>query len=224
MFLADDVRVKDPRGGLQRIYGGINAQFGDLTAEHRGGVEVGECGGGSGVGQVVGRHVDRLHGGDGAVFGGGDALLHLAHLGGKGRLVAHGRGHTSQEGGYLGAGLGETEDVVDEQQDVPALPAVASGVPEGLGHGQTGEGHRETGSGRLVHLTEYQCGLGLGHLVVVHLREVPVSLFHAFLEFIAVADDSGLDHLAEQVVALAGTLAHTGEDREAVVALGDIVD
>ena len=51
-----------------------------------------------------------------------------------------------------------------------------------------------------------------------------MSLFHAFLEFVAVADDSGLDHLAEQVVTLAGTLAHTGEDREAVVALGDVVD
>ena len=43
-------------------------------------------------------------------------------------------------------------------------------------------------------------------------------------EVLAVVDDSGLEHLAHEVVALARALADAGEHREAVVALGDIVD
>jgi hypothetical protein len=79
---------------------------------------VGEGGGGRRVGVVVGGHVDGLDRGDRAVLGGGDALLQLAHVGAEGGLVAHGGGDAAQQGGHLGAGLGEAEDVVDEQQHV----------------------------------------------------------------------------------------------------------
>ena len=51
-----------------------------------------------------------------------------------------------------------------------------------------------------------------------------MALLHAAFERLAVADDTRFDHLAQQVVALAGALAHAGEDREAVVAFGDVVD
>ena len=47
---------------------------------------------------------------------------------------------------------------------------------------------------------------------------------HAFLECFAVADDSGLDHLAQQVVSFASALAHAGKDGKSVVLLRDVVD
>ena len=77
----------------------------------------------------------------------GDALLELAHLGGQGRLVADGARHAAQEGGDLGAGLREAEDVVDEEEDVLALV-----VAEVLGDGERGQAHAGAGAGRLVHL------------------------------------------------------------------------
>ena len=47
---------------------------------------------------------------------------------------------------------------------------------------------------------------------------------HALAEFVTVSYNAGLYHLPKQVVALAGTLSDSGEHREAVVSLGDIVD
>ena len=39
------------------------------------------------------------------LLGGGDALLHAAHVGGEGGLVADGGGNTTQQGGYLRTSL-----------------------------------------------------------------------------------------------------------------------
>ena len=47
---------------------------------------------------------------------------------------------------------------------------------------------------------------------------------HRLLELLAIFDDSGLDHLPQQVVSFPCALADSGEDRESVVLLGDIVD
>ena len=118
MLLPDDVGVQDAGRGFQRVHGRIDAQRGDLAAEDRGGVEVAEGRGRGRVREVVRRHIDRLYRCDGAVLRGGDAFLHLAHFRGQRRLVAHGGGHTAQQGGDFGAGLRETEDVVDEEEDV----------------------------------------------------------------------------------------------------------
>ena len=108
--------------------------------------------------------VDGLDRGDGALLGGGDALLELAHLGGQRGLVANGGGHAAEKGRDLGARLGEAEDVVDEQEHVLAL------VTEELGRGEAGEGHAHARSRRLVHLAVDQAGLvddaGLAHLKV----------------------------------------------------------
>ena len=116
---------------------------------------MGERRGRRGVGQVVGGHVDGLHGGDGALLGGGDALLQLAHFGGEVGLVADGRRHTAEQRGDLRTGLGEAEDVVDEEQRVRTLF-----VAEVLGDGEAGEGDAETGPWRLGHLAVDQCGFG----------------------------------------------------------------
>lgn len=109
--------------------------------------------GGSRVGQVVCGDVDSLNGGDGARLGRGDALLKVAHLGSQRGLVANGGRHTTQKGGNLGTGLGEAEDVIDEQQNV--LTTIA----EVLGGGKAGQTDAQTRSRRLVHLTIDQAGL-----------------------------------------------------------------
>ncbi len=153
---------------------------------------MGEGRGRGGVGQVVGGNVDGLHGRDGALAGGGDTLLQGAHLGGQRGLVADGGGHTAQQRRHLGTGLGEAEDVVDEEQHVLMLD-----VTEVLRHGQAGQCHAHTGSGRLVHLAVDQRRL---------------------------VDDAALGHFAVEVVALTGALADAGEDRVAVVLCGDVID
>ena len=95
--------------------------------------------------------------------GRGDALLQLAHLVGQGRLVTHRGRHAAEQGRHLGTGLGEPEDVVDEQQHVLLLH-----VAEVLRHRQRRQRDAQTGARRLVHLAEDQRGLlddaGLGHL------------------------------------------------------------
>ena len=150
------------------------------------------------VGQIVGGHVDGLHRGDRALLGGGDALLQRAHVGGERRLIAHRRGDAAQQRRHFGARLGEAEDVVDEEQHVLAFL-----VAEVLGHGQAGQADAGAGARRLVHLAIDQR----------HLGARAVGL-----------DDAGFDHLVIEVVALAGALADAGEDRDAAMRLGDVVD
>ena len=60
MLQSDDVGVHDTGGGLERVDGGVEAQLGDLTRQHGGGVQVREGGGRRGIGQIVSGHVDGL--------------------------------------------------------------------------------------------------------------------------------------------------------------------
>ena len=162
-----------------------------------------ERGGGRRVGQVVGRHVDRLHRRDRALLRRGDALLQGAHVGRERRLIADGRGDAAQKRRHLGARLREAEDVVDEEQHVLAL------VAEVLGHRQTGQRNAHAGARRLVHLAIDEGALGaLGRAVVL----------------LGVDVDLAIDHLVIEVVALARALADAGEHRVAAVRLGDVVD
>ncbi len=70
-------------------------------------------------------------------------------------------------------------------------------VAEVLGHRQGGQGDAQAHPRRLVHLAVDQGGL---------------------------LDDAGLAHFEQQVGALTGALAHAGEDRHALVLLGDATD
>ena len=108
------IRDVDSKG----IHRRINAQLRDFTAQYGRGIQMRECRGRGRVGQVVGRHVHGLYRSNRAVLRGCDTFLHLSHFGSQCRLITHGRGHTSQQGGHFGTGLGETEDVVDEEQNV----------------------------------------------------------------------------------------------------------
>src|SRR5687768_5740429 len=79
VLLADVLRVKDSAARCQRIHCRVETTGSDLARKLSGGVQVSECGGRGRVGVVVGRHIDRLHGGDRVPAGGGNPLLQLAH-------------------------------------------------------------------------------------------------------------------------------------------------
>ena len=150
------------------------------------------------VGQIVGRHVDRLHRGDRALLGRRDALLQRAHVGRQGRLIADRRRDAAEQRRHFGARLREAEDVVDEEQHVLAFL-----VAEVLGEGQPRQADAGARARRLVHLAIDQR----------RLRAGPVG-----------HDDPGFHHLVIEVVALAGALADPGEHRVAAMRLGDVVD
>ena len=223
MGLAHNIGVQDAGGTLQRVHSRVNTQGRDFTAEHRGGVQVGEGGGRGRVREVIGRNIHGLYRGDGPVFGGSDALLHLTHFRGQGGLVTHGGRHAAQKGAHLTAGLGETEDIVDEKEDVPrACTGVA--VAEALCQGEAAQGHAGTGSRGFVHLAEHHGYLALFQFFRVYQREVPLALFHGFFEGVSVADYLGFDHFPQKVVALTGALSHAGKHGKTVVRLGNVVD
>ncbi|GMR43041.1 hypothetical protein PMAYCL1PPCAC_13236 [Pristionchus mayeri] len=198
MVLSDDVGVHDTGGGIERVDSGVDTQLGNTTGKHSGGVKMGEGGGRGGISKIVSRHVDSLDGGDGSLLGGGNTLLHATHVSGEGRLVSYGRGDTTEEGRHLRTGLGETEDVVDEEKHILTLL-----VTEVLGDREAGEAHTGTSSGRLVHLSVHE-----GHLGVVALQ----------------VDDTSLNHLVVEIVTLTGTLTDSGEHRVTSVSLGDVVN
>ena len=155
VVLAHVARVEDAAGGVERVHGRVDAQRRDVTREHRRGVEVRERRVRRRVGDVVGGHVDRLQRGDRTALRRGDALLQFAHLVGERGLVADRRRHAPEQRRDLRTGLGEPEDVVDEQQHVLALH-----VAEVLGHRQRAQRHAQPNAGRLVHLAEHQRGVG----------------------------------------------------------------
>jgi peptide chain release factor 1 len=112
-------------------------------------------------------------------------------------LVTDGRGNTTEKSGHLGTGLGEAENVVDEEEHILSLC-----VTEVLSNRKARKSDTSTSSWRLVHLTEDKGDLGVSLEV----------------------DDRGLLHFVVQIVTLTGTLADTGEDGVTTVSLSDVVD
>ena len=167
------------------------------------------------VGVVVGGHEDGLQRRDRALLGRGDALLQPGHLGRQVGLVADRRRHPAEQRRHLRAGLGEAEDVVDEEQHVAAL------VAEVLGHGQAGQADAQAGAGRLVHLAEDHDRLG-EHARLGHLVEQVVALARALA-------DAGEDGIAAVLLGDVADelldddrLAHAGAAEDAdLAALGE---
>ena len=205
VLLADNRGLEDTGGRVKGIDGGVDAELGNTTGKHSGGIQVSERGGGGGIGQIISGHVDGLDGGDGTKGGGCDTLLEGTHVRGKGGLVADSGWDAAKKGRHLGTGLGEAEDVVNEKQDIAALAGGRVGeITKGLGNGQTSQGNTGTGTRGLVHLAVDEGDLGLLNLLQV--------------------DDATLLHLLVQIVTLTGALANTSKHRETRVGLGDVVD
>ena len=215
VFLAHDLRRQRQRGGGQRIHRGVNAQLGDGTLQHDGGIQVRKGGGRSGVGQIVRRHVYRLEGGDGTLGGGGNTLLQIAHFRSQCGLITHRRRRTSEQRAHLGTGLGKTENVVHKEQHVLTLF-----IPEIFGHRQCRQRHSHTGSGRLIHLTVYQPDSGS----IGEHRQALVIVFGVTVLVLLGFDHVGFDHLIVEIVALTGSFTHTREHRYTAVQFRDVVD
>lgn len=179
-------RVEHSAGGVEGVDGGVDSQLGQGSVQHGGGVQMGKGGRGCGVSQIIGGHVDGLHGGNGSLLGGGNSLLEGSEIGSQGGLISDGGWDTSEQGGHFRAGLGESEDVVNEKEHVLVLL-----VSEVLSNGQTGKADSGSGSGGLVHLTVHKGGLRAGSVNV---------------------DNSGVDHLVVEIVSLSGSLSDSSED------------
>jgi len=194
----DDVGVHNSGGGLEWVDSWVEAQLSNLSGKYGGGVQVGESGSWGWIGQVISWHIDSLDGGNGTLEGGGNSLLHSTHIGGEGWLVTDGRWNSTEKSGHLRTGLGESENVVDEEKHILAL-----GISEVLGNSQTGKGDSGSGSWGLVHLAVDEGDLGL---------------------VILQADDTSLNHLVVEIVTLSSSLSDTGEDRVTTMRFGDVVD
>ena len=81
MRLADDQRIEQRRRGGERIDRGIQALRRQAARQHDDAVHVAGDRGHRGVGEVVGRHIDRLDRGDRRAGDRGDALLQRRDLG-----------------------------------------------------------------------------------------------------------------------------------------------
>lgn len=77
-----------------------------------------EGSGGSGISKIISRHVNSLHGGNRTLLGSGNSLLESTQIGSQRGLITDGRGDTSQQRRHFRASLGESEDVVDEEQHI----------------------------------------------------------------------------------------------------------
>lgn len=109
-FLSDlVVALTDDGGGqhlgtrLEGIDGGIKPFTGAFAREDDRSRKVGKGVNGGRIGEVVGRDIDRLNGGDGARLGVADALFELSDIGSEGRLVADTRGQFSHQAGDFGS-------------------------------------------------------------------------------------------------------------------------
>ena len=125
-----------------------------------------------------------------------------AHVGGERRLIADRRGDAAEQRGDFRTGLGEAEDVVDEQEHVLAL------VAEMLGDGDAGQSDAHARAGRLVHLAEHQRAFR----------------FNVRIGIMGIGVDLRFDEFVIEIVALAGAFADAREHRIAAVGLGDVVD
>src|ERR1700730_2103334 len=101
MILPDDPRFEEAGGRVQGVDRRVDRLLGQGPAQRHCCPQMGEGRLDGGVGHVVGRDVDRLDRGDGALAGGGDALLQGAHRRRQRRLVADRGRHPAQKGRHL---------------------------------------------------------------------------------------------------------------------------
>ncbi|GBE59641.1 cellobiose phosphorylase [Babesia ovata] len=167
---------------------------------------MGEGGCGRRIRDIVGWHVHRLHGRNGTLVGRRDTLLQRSKVSSKGRLVTDSRRNAPQKRAHFRTGLGETVNVVDEEQHILTVL-----VTEVLGHGQTSKGNTCPGTWRFVHLAVHQCGLGSGEVKSAVLQ-------------LAALDNAGLHHLVVKLITLPGAFSDTGKHGETTVLLGDVVN
>ena len=123
MVLSDDTGIQHTGLGIKRVDGWVDTQLRNTTGQDSGSVQMCEGCGRSRISQIISGYVDGLHGGNGSFGGGCDTLLHETHVDGESRLVTDGRWDTTEKSRHFGTGLGESENVVNEEQHILTLLA-----------------------------------------------------------------------------------------------------
>jgi peptide chain release factor 1 len=157
-----------------------------------------ESGGGGRIGKIISWHIDGLYRGNGTSLGGGNSLLESTKIGGESGLVTYSGWDTTEKSGHFRASLGESEDVVDEQEHILVLF-----ISEILSNSETSQTDTGSGTWGLIHLTVHKSGLRLVRVQMNNTR---------------------LDHFVEEIVTFTGTLTDTGEDGVTTVSLCDVVN
>jgi hypothetical protein len=60
---------------IKRVDSGVDTKLSNGTRQDSGSIQVSESSGGSRICQIIGGHIDSLHGSDGTLLGGGNTLL-----------------------------------------------------------------------------------------------------------------------------------------------------
>mmetsp|Transcript_41362 Transcript_41362/g.62759 ORF Transcript_41362/g.62759 Transcript_41362/m.62759 type:complete len:460 (-) Transcript_41362:208-1587(-) len=203
VVVSNHTRVKHTGGGVKGIYSGVNSKLCNGTRKHSGSVKMGKGGGGGRIGKIISRHVNSLHRGNGSLGSGGNTLLKPTHVCGECGLVSYSGRNTSKKGRHLGTGLGEAENVVNEEKHILSLL-----VTEVFGNGKTGKSDTSTGTRGLVHLSVDKSSLGSlgGASGLIDLN------------------DASLNHLVVEIVTLARALSDSGENGVSSVVHGNVVD
>jgi hypothetical protein len=147
--------------------------------------------------KIVSGDIDSLDRGNGTVLGSGNTFLHTTHISGKSGLVTDSRGDTTQKGRDLRTGLGETENVINEEKHILTFI-----ITEIFSNGKTSESDTGTGTRGLIHLTKDKSTLG-----------VTIKL-----------NDTGFNHFVVQIVTFTSTFTDATEDGVTTVSLGDVVN
>jgi hypothetical protein len=159
---------------------------------------MGEGGGRGGIGKIISRDEHSLDGSNGSGSGSGNSFLEGTQISGEGGLVTDSGGDSTEEGRHFGAGLSESEDVINEQKHILVLF-----VSEVLSDGESGKSDTGSGTWGLVHLSVDEGGLGAVTLDI---------------------DDTGFNHFVVEIVTFTGSLADTSEHGVTTMSLSDIVN
>ena len=130
------------------------------------------CGGG--VGQIVRRHVHRLHRSYRTVFGRGYALFEFTRFFRQSWLIADCGRHPSEQSRNFAARLNVTKHVIYEKQYVFMLL-----IPEMLRHSKSRKSHAHSHAGRFVHLSENERGF-IENSALFHFAEEFVTFSRPF--------------------------------------------
>lgn len=141
------------------------------------------------ISKIIGWHVDSLDGSNRSLLGSGNSFLEGSQVGREGWLISDGGWDTSEQGGHLRAGLGKSENVIDEKEHV-----LSGLISEVLGNGKSSQSDSGSGTRGLIHLS------------------VDEGASAGWLGWVIEIDHTGFFHFLIKIVTLSGSLSDSSED------------
>ena len=197
MLFADDERIEQDRGRCDRVNRRIHALGGHLARQHDHAVDMRGNRRHRGVGEVVGRHINRLDRRHRHAADRNDALLQSRNLARQRGLVADPRRQPAEQTRHLRARLHKAKDIIHQQQDI-LVPLVA----KIFGNGQRRQRHAPACARRFVHLAIDEHG-ALKNAGIAHVEQHLVAFARALANpgkhrDALVPLDHGMDQLHDQ--------------------------